>query len=158
MDLQFSRVGLTVEPSVGATMEARACTEEREWQTGREKLGDEKQHSNLVLGPSPAQKKKKNISDGKYLLFSVQELISERKGVATRWVFAGDGLFFHILVVVLSFLQAWLLSLWDCNLSHVSVHSPVSHSCGRLLGKLHWATEYYGQVHRKIVNSKPWQL
>lgn len=52
----FLRVGLTVEPSVGATMEARACTEEREWQTGRGKLGEEKQHSNLVLGPTHAEK------------------------------------------------------------------------------------------------------
>lgn len=125
MDLQFLRVGLTMEPSVGATMVARAHIVKREWQTGRGRLGEEKQQSNLVLGPTPAARKKKKkklevMANTCY--FQFQELISESKGVATRWVYAGDGLYFCILVAVLSFLQAWLLSLWDCNLSHLPVH------------------------------------
>lgn len=122
MHLQFLRVGLTVEPSVGPTMEARACTEEREWQAGRGRLGEEKQDSNLVLGPTHATKKNKQQLEVMADTCYFQEVISERKGVASRWVYAGDGLFFHILVVVLSFLQACLLSLWDCNLSHVPVN------------------------------------
>lgn len=69
MDLQFLRAGLTVEPSVGATMEARACTEEGEWQTGRGRLGKEKQHSNLVLGPTPAEKKLDVMANTCYLQF-----------------------------------------------------------------------------------------
>lgn len=39
MDLQFLRVGLTVEPSVGATMVARARIEKREWQKEEEGMG-----------------------------------------------------------------------------------------------------------------------
>lgn len=72
MDLQFLRVGLTVEPSVGATMVARARIEKREWQKEEEGMG---RKNNTVIWcwvQLLLPKKKKKIgSDGKYLLFSV---------------------------------------------------------------------------------------
>jgi len=67
-----------------------------------------------------------------YLQF--QKLISESNRVGTSWVCAGDGVYFHILVIALTFLRARLLSPQDCKLSLAPAHPPASHGRGRCTG------------------------
>lgn len=71
---------------------------------GRGRLGEEKLHIIWCWVQLLLPKKKKLEVTANTCYFQFQELISESKGVATRWVYAGDGLYFCILVVVLSFL------------------------------------------------------
>lgn len=72
MDLQFLRAGLTVEPSVGATMKARARTEEEGVADRKRKAWRGKTTQQFGVGSkSCCQKQNKFRSDGKYLLFSV---------------------------------------------------------------------------------------
>lgn len=85
-------------------MVARARIEKREWQKEEEGMG---RKNNTVIWCwvqllLPKKKKLEVMANTCY--FQFQELISKSKGVATRWVYAGDGLYFCILVVVLSLL------------------------------------------------------
>lgn len=138
-------LGLQGQPPAGATMVARAHTEQRDRQRVDEEGLGKKRNQRIRCWLQLLLQKKNIRSDGKYLLltrpaafgvyFQLQKPMSESeresKGVGTSWICAGYGVYFCILVIAFTFLCARLLSLQDCDLSPVPAHLPASHGRGR---------------------------